>query len=377
MAKAPKGVSRRQIIERKLNEGGSNQIFNTSTPGIVLRSTMTEPAEDDDETEHVMLTENALMRILNRERLHPVLFAQSLLRAPFGYEGFVNASLMQQDLPLSSVLKGTLKPPDRFYASFFQSLYSALCSVADLGFCLMDLRPTNVVVDYLGRAQLIDLGVDYIEWMDEVLLEFFARDEGSNRRGPKSVPSGTKCARLRGMQLYFMLLLMYAHLKESYARFPSAQSLMTQLRGVLSRSCVPLHAAVELQNKSYLLQVLKGRVERYFNQDLKTFLLQYVQRNQLLAPNCSGKGFDVVINGRPYQGDRVSCCKGLNPRQVVLQRLLDREYPCKTTASLRRYAVDEDGQAVLLRRRAGAGSDEGQDEEVPLAVPSMTLSWTQ
>jgi len=344
---------------------------------MVLRATMAEPAEDDDDTEHSMLTENALMRILNRERLHPVLFAQSLLHAPFGYEGFVNASLMQQELPLSSVLKGGAEPPRGFYASFFQSLYSALCSVADLGLCLMDLRPHNVVVDYQGRARLIDLGIDYIEWMDEVLLEYFARDEGGIRRDLRSVPSGTKCARVRGMQLYFMLLLMYAHLQASYAKFPRAQSLMTQLRGVLSRSCMPLHAAVELQNESQLLQVLNGRVKRYFKQDLKTFLLQYVKLNELLAPNCSGKGFDVVINGRPYRGDQVSCWKGLSPRQVVLQRVLDREYPCKTTAPLRRYVVNDDGRAALLRRRAGADIGEGQDEEVPLAVQSMTLSWTQ
>jgi hypothetical protein len=381
-------VKSQVLVGDPLSKGSWNQIFTTSTPGLVLRSTMEEPEDDDTDTEREMMAENALMRIAAREELHPVLFAQSIVHAPFGYQGLVNASLMQQELPLSQVLKGKLQPPQSFDKDFFSSLYSAICAAADLGLCLTDLRPGNVVVDHKGRARLIDLGADYILWMDEVLLMYFVQERQGGRRSPRYFeesgnrqdPRGAICARTRGVQLYLMLLLMYRHL-QGYWQYPRGQRLAEQLRWVLSRSCVPLQALVSMQKHSELLQKLKDRIKHYFELDLKTFLIDYVRFYGLIEPNCTGKGFEVTINGKSYQDDTVTCRPGQSARRIGLQEFFDREYPCRTSPSLRRYAVEEDGQPVLMQRRTGKGFGKGSgkswDVKIPLVVKGMSLFWNR
>ena len=376
---------RELIIRAPIKAGGWNEGFSTSTLGVVLRSTMEEPEGDDAKTEREMRYENALMRIAAREWLHPVLFAQSIMHAPLGFQGLVNASLMQQELPLSEVLKEKLKVVPPGFTNFFESLYSALCTIADLGLCLTDLRPNNVVVDHKGHARLIDLGVDYIQWMDEGLLGYFEqanvgrRSQNVYEQDERPDPRGTKCARTRGTQLYLMLLLMFAHLDQLYRQYIKAQQLKAKLHWVLSRSCVPVHALVDLQDESDLMQMLESRIEHYFDLDLKKFLIDYVKFHGLLDKHCTGKGFDVTINRKLYQNDATTCRQGQGTRQVVLQEFLDTEYPCKmnTSSNLRRYAMGVDGQTALLQQRYNHGYGKASDVRVPVVVKGMSLFWNR
>lgn len=369
----PKWLPTPLQVQAILSQGGFNRVYKTSKDGVVLRASFKEP-KDPDAADVDLRLENALMRIGFKEGLHPILFAQSLFHAPLQFKGSVNASLMQQELPLAEVLKGTLTPPAAFDAKFAGSLYGALCAIADLGFCLTDIRPNNIVVDHQGRARLIDFGSDYIAWMDEEIWSYFAHQDERK---------GESCARTRGTQLYLMLLLLYAHLTEKYPQFPRAQQLAQYFQHILERSCVPLDALKVREGD--LLEKVANRVKHYFKQkDLDTFLGGYVKKNKLINDQCSGKGFDVIIGGKLYQNDDVTCRPGLPRRTSGIRDYNDREYPCRKVDNsgnevdsglLKEYIVEADGKTAVLKKGYSNLLKKKITQRMPLTVPAMSLIW--
>ena len=419
------------VPEECLGHGSSNTVFRTpvtfgGTP-TVLRVTSSAKRDEEELDERRARVEAALMRILARptEGIHPFIWAQGVMNAPVTCPGIIAATLMTQALPLVGFLSGET---DRVAAwALAQSLYVKLCRAADLGLCLCDVRPSNVLYDSKRtNCFLIDLGVDYVAWMDQRLVAMF--DSSKNRRGEsyweddgmddsyvypwqelagrrrdvrqfgggsfddmlfgrrgldgRTATIGTNarqnigsaCAKTRGVQLFFMVLLMRSHLVSMNTANGYAMARFFEMK--LKLSCVPLDKLHDLTEnsglKGDLMTMLMGRHWRYFRnrtaypsntskseygwQAFREFLLG--SHRLLQTHDCDGKTVtDVTIGGVSYQQDFASCAgnafAGRGLRSSAIMSFEDREYPCPFdgyTPAVR-YTIDSEGSAFQLRGR--------------------------
>jgi len=380
--------------------GGFNSVYFLDKD-LALRTTA---LLNDEIPEEELQREGALMRVLARAGIHPAVFAQTpngKAHAPFGYQGGAFSSLMQREVSLYNFLTQS-KYDDlaHLVPTLEATLFEAICKTADLGLCLLDLRPLNVVCLLpSGVCHLIDLGSDYLVWMDEKLLDLFREDEreqqqrrpafrasllrrtpGQQGRGPvvrAAAPAqlGSACAKTRGVQLYLMLLLMHRHLElgsQKYARYKEMASL---LRKRLADSCVPLDRLRELfpeecpEHDEGLGDILACRLQKYFKENQDTFLRDYVLTHRLMREGCSGKALDVVVvAGRDYSRDDAASCRGT--RASVLRRLGPRAYPCVERLPSLQYRVDDLGSASQLVQRPRKASS-----VTPIVTSDLTLDY--
>jgi hypothetical protein len=399
-----------------IGKGSFNNVYSMPSrhgpAGEILRTT-SATKRDNPEPPEDMMQENAIMRVAAMERIHPIIYAQKKkLSAPFRCEGDVSATLMERATPLRDFLLSSefdyLNSNQAMMTRVFSSLQDAICRTADLGLCLTDLRPENVLcVPQTGECYLIDFGSEYMIWMDERVFEMFETNGSQNpyERNPYETPRrtsaikarlGASCAKTRAVQLYLMLLLFYTHLRRGkYADVPRAKFLVEKFKGILANSCVPLQALPEPSEqhceKNYdyydakdLMHVLFCRVHHYFRKDLRWFLVDFVHRNGLLSSRCDGKTLDqVVVGGVTYSKDNVSC---RSLRQAVLRRLDDRIYPCTNVAQgilpPKQYTIDR-GEARLLVRGGkgfgkggkGKGSLQARFTGEPVEVPDLEMQY--
>jgi serine/threonine protein kinase len=227
--------------------------------------------------------------------------------------------------------------------------------LADLGFCLCDLRPANILFDPKSqRCHLIDMGLDFTVWMDPDLVQIFRGAVTAPSTKPSRAQSieylkrGAACSKTRGVQLYLMLLLLHKHLTSltDLKDLHRTKALVDFLASKLINSCVPLHSVLDLHGENYLsksrdcrvnsysdeepnklTRVLACRVKVYFRLErLSDFLLDYVKMNSLMHPECDGKSLDFVqVGGRVYSDDSVGCS---TYRVSTLRQLDGRAYPC-------------------------------------------------
>jgi len=360
-------------VRECLGHGSSNNVYNVAPArgwaDKVLRATSQLDREAPEPPE-AMSRENALMRIAAAEKIHPIIHAQSLMHAPFRCYGFVSATLMQKEVPFPKFLKNPefdhLNSDQAKLSNMFTSLYAAICRAADLGLCLCDIKPANVVcIPEKDKCHLIDFGLEFVVWMDPKVFEMFEHAEDAS-----GARDGAACANTRGVQLYIMLLLFYTHLTSfgDFLRSPRAQYFAGRLRGILAESCVPNQALLGLSDQyggykdqckqrheseedKDLMHILFCRVKRYFQKNLKWFLVDFVYKYGLRQRNCDGKSLEPIrVGGKEYSNDAVSCA---SKRGAVLRRLDERQYPCLNVESeilpQRQYIIDHGKASVKTK----------------------------
>jgi hypothetical protein len=385
--------------------GASRKSLAKTAPQTDVLRVTSKYRHDESEPLEEMKKENALMRVAAREGIHPIIYAQSLLAAPLGCHGSISATLMKRETSLFKYLKSDdvdAKTMNRL----FLSLYAAICRTADLGLCLCDLRPDNVLCDpQAGICHLIDLGLDYTVWMDDDLFELFKEEEARRDAGVVCKPKGdacddkqprclgAACAKTRGTQLYIMLLLFRAHLVydkklRGYAR---AKYFASKLSLILSKSCAPVqklldlfnvHESCEGEEPQGLVNILSCRVDHYFDKKLRQFLVEDVLGQKLVdIHGCDGKSLQhVVVNGTSYTRDDASC---FPKRQAMIRRIGDKPYPCekeemRCVIPERRYAVSEDGAAKVQLGGKSAGKGQTRRSAMlgePVEVPAVNLNF--
>ena len=120
------------------------------------------------------------------------------------------------------------------------SIYLQLCKASDIGLCLLDNKPANILCDAnTHRAYLIDLSPAWTNFMDESLVGMF-----------KDAPDSIRCSKTRGVQLYIMVLLLHMHLLHETSAMTERRHVMLRFYGkLLQDSCVPLHLMMSLTGR--------------------------------------------------------------------------------------------------------------------------------
>jgi hypothetical protein len=231
-------------------------------------------------------------------------------------------SLVDLEVPLVKFLDAP-GVDDRRADRLAASLWNRICSVADAGLFLADLKPDNVLYDAARtRCYLIDIS-DSI-FMDAALLALLA---GAGRTPEQA------CAQARGVKLAAMALLFYLHLEKDQAkrRATARQArFMAFFQARLQRSCLPLSLLRQLDTEPQedcFAGVLGLNVRHYFH--AKTGSLPaavkwfWDRAEQLLAqPSCPA----VVVAGQVYTTEDVGC-GGPRGRHLGLERI-GRRAPC-------------------------------------------------
>jgi len=345
-------------------DGSDNAVFDVPdavvngrpTP-MVLRSSK-EPVEDEDNLRY----ERSYAVIAAKEKIHPVIYALSILKMPVGCKGYRKLSLMGREKSLQDLLRHE-RDKDPAYAQFLSkpdvlslavsSVVGCLFRAADLGFCLLDVKPANILCSLsTGLCYLIDFSRQWSFWMPEELVDFFGQTQ-SDKRDPR-VSLGTPCARTRGVSLYLMCLLLYAHLKTYFhSTEPGALAfqLAERIRNILWNSCVPLELILEFSVKLIpesdqypFFYRLAKIVHAYFLKDagsweacLEWIFLTYPVKYKLVSPYCSGKDMHVSVDGVVFENDRLGSKGG--PREVGIELVGEAEYACPPLTAKRIYGV--------------------------------------
>lgn len=373
-------AQQRAVDAAQCKSGGFNSVY-LLDGSLALRTTSSSEPDSPADTEAELVKEGALMRVLARLGVHPTVYAQTPsdeAHAPRGYLGHVFSTLMQRETPLRDFLKSpAFDGQEALLPTLERTLFLAICKAADLGLCLLDLRPENVLCLLpQGICHIIDLGGDYCVWMDEQLLELFKDGEERARQARRVAGSaGSACAKVRGVQLYLMLLLMHRHLTQVGS--PRAVQLAALLAPRLTDSCIPIDLIRQLfprrcegDERVSLGEILACRLHRYFKERSSSFLRDYVTQFGLLRRSqCSGKALDVVVvAGRDYSRDDSASCFGT--RTAVLRSFAGRPYPCVDRLPRQQFIIDEQGQASLLLQRLRSRS-----EQVPLNAPALRVDF--
>lgn len=348
-----------------------------SAPALLRASTRAE----HDEAAELLKREQAFMLLFAREQIHPPVYASSVVPAPFGCHGDRLLSLMARGVDMVDLIEAPLNSKLGAYAwnpkwqrAALRSLRSCLIRAAELGFCLLDIKPANIIYDVSdATAYVIDLDPHSVVWMDEDLLTIYAgrRDGDAELRGRydddddwfssyarrrhddehTSYPP-VVCARTRGTQLYIMYLLFHCHMHKMLgaSQFNGSFGILVLefLRYALKSSCVPLQWLNDYAQHAHghfrgdLFQQLHDNVHHYFskeeaNQDPFTwFFLTYPIGEKLLSKLCSGKEAFVTVEGMSFRDDATSGAG----RGAVVEQVETRPYPCPLSRqSGRRYGI--------------------------------------
>lgn len=316
--------------------------------------------------------ERALLLLAQKERIHPVIHALSVLKAPFGCEGFRLASLEDHTVPFRDFLEGGGSGP---VPSLVDSFFGCFLRLDELGLCLCDISPESFSMDPVaGHCFVSSWNPNMCSWMDQGLLKFF--EDQQKREGiagaafARLKKRGTVCARVRGTQLYFMFLLLHMHLQE-HEESHRGRILMDRLEHLLMNSCVPLQALASVGKelckkakeanivetggvfiliavacKELLRPTLKDvdeDLQKLAEDDLvgllEWFLVTYPKKHGLLEPSCSGKDSYVEVDHASFEDDERTL--GGAKRSVFLAKYLGRSYPCPVSSFARRYELDE------------------------------------
>lgn len=357
-------------------------------------------SKEASKEEALLKHERSLLLLAEKERIHPVIHALSVLKAPFGCEGFRLASLEDHKVPLNVFLEeGT---EDRPAPSFVDYFFGCLLRLDELGLCLCDISPESFSMDpATGHCFVSSWNPAMCVWMDKGLMKFFEDREKQEKQEKRSAADaafarlkkrGTVCARVRGTQLYFMMLLLHMHMQE-HADTYWGGVLLERLRNFLRNSCVPLQAlvstgkelckqgqqenSVEAGGVFVLIAIACAKLLLPMLQDdedlqklsegdltglLEWFLVTYPKKHRLLEPSCSGKDSYVELDHASYEDDEKTL--GGSKRGVFLAKYLGRRYPCPVSSFARRYELDEQ-QLFSLR--------DGRRQQIH--VPSMRVGY--
>lgn len=374
-------------VEKPFGEKSTN---NTSSPVLGFKvKGRSVPAllraskrAERDEAAALLKQEQAFMLLFASEHLHPPVYASSIVPAPFGCHGDRLLSLMARGVVMKDLLDAAPKSRlgaytwnPKWQRAALRSLRSCLIRAAELGFCLLDIKPENIIYDVSdATAYVIDLDPNSVVWMDEDLLMIYAgRRDGdaelrrryddddddwfssyARRNDERASYPPVVCARTRGTQLYIMYLLFHCHMhnKLGASQINGSFSILVLafLKYALRSSCVPLQWINDYAQhtkghfRGNLFQQLHENVRHYFfsqeeaNQDPFTwFFLTYPIGENLLSKLCTGKEAFVTVEGLSFRDNRTS---GAGGRAVVVERVEDRPYPCPLShQSGRRYGI--------------------------------------
>jgi hypothetical protein len=381
------------MVGRELAKGADNAVYlvpgglvgNKPTPMLLRSSVRSEESPDE------LRKERAFAKIAEQERIHPVIYALGIRGAPLGCRGYRSLVLMDMETSLHDLLYAEQKKTQT-YAQFLsspglrqkavESILGCLFRTADLGLCLLDVKPANIVCSLeTGSCHLIDFDSAYVWWMPEEVLEVF--DPTNYHSSPQIRRAGAACARSRAVFLYLMLLLLYAHLQKDFtAQAPGtfASQLSDALKRVLAGSCVPLHTLLDHghayveggeqeEDASTFFHALALVLEHYFKEEVKQprspekllewFFLEYPLKKKLTSPFCSGKDLHVHIRGIPIEDDKRSVSGG--PREAGIEGVTDAHgdlvpYPCAPLLAARKYLVDRNFPFIKLFKVTNSAS---------------------
>lgn len=373
-------------VGKPLAAGGYNtsspvldfKIKGRSAPALLRSSTRGEHGEAAEQLKR----EQAFMLLFSREQIHPPVYASSIVPAPFGCHGDRLLSLMARGVVMRELLDAPPKSKlgaytwnPKWQRAALRSLRGCLIRAAELGFCLLDIKPENIVYDVSqAAAYVIDLDPHNVVWMDEDLLTIYGgREDDAPRRGrydedyddwfasyarrqrddERASYPPVVCARTRGTQLYIMYLLFHCHMHKTLGASPYNGSfgilVLEFLRYALSSSCVPLQTLNDYAQQAHgdfrgeLFPILHATVQHYFSKEEASqdpftwFFLTYPIGEKLLSKLCSGKEAFVTVEGAPFRDDDLS---GTGRRAAAVERDDDRPYPCPLSRrSGRRYGI--------------------------------------
>jgi hypothetical protein len=342
--------------------GGNNAVISFDDElQRLLRISSTSGSEEADG----MDTEHALMNVFSHASIHPKVYATTQIRGSPGVPN-VAASVMKRHTMLWDYIDNKTHGPTTRddTVRIAVSIYLQLCKASDIGLCLLDNKPANILCDAkTHRAYLIDLSPVWSIFMDESLMGMF-----------KDAPDSIRCSKTRGVQLYVMVLLLYMHLLHETDAMTERRRVMLRFYGkLLQDSCVPLHLMMSLTGPG-LPDKLSQLSSTYFFKNhvdshdrmmgLKLLLQLAIDRN-LIMKRC-GATDDVIVGGVRYDGELVSCT-GPGRRHFVLETLNGRVYPCKLTSPIHEAFRIVD--SVVSRKRSRSPLEE------VLQMPQLTLDY--
>jgi len=268
-----------------IGQGTYNAVFPTTDSALVARVSL--PARHEPRPEETR-REHALMQLFATEDVHPALSGISY--APERRPSSV--VLMRKELPLDQYLR--LPGSAEVCQALAQSLWRALCAVADAGICLMDIKPGNVLCDEARRkCYLIDF--DQLVYMDRDLVEAL-RSDGDE----------AACARARGVNLCVMALLMRCHLLRSRSTERS-RALRRALEEKLQRSELPFSLLTSLSTRkdTSFAGMLALNLRHYFWDKSSTprerVYRWFLKEAETLVRRA--RSGEVVVDGRRYGSD--------------------------------------------------------------------------
>jgi hypothetical protein len=332
-------------------QGTYNSVHDVS-PRTVLRRSM-KPFGHKPRQSAVRRTEHGLVALLSDLGLHPKVHA-----GLFDHEeaGGVAALLMQRYVPLNVFLRENDAYPHM--QLLVDSLLSTLCHVADLGLCLTDIKPGNMVVDpRFAAAYVIDVAPDFAVFADGRLLsELFESYRGKASWVKRYMAAADKpCAQSRALSVYVMLLLLATHAIR--LRTPRAEQFLRLLGLVLSRSCVPWD--VLIGSSGALAAQLQLQLTHYFGLTLEDFFTSWTQStvktdrgpSPVVHPSC----MEATVNGVRFDDHTSSCCCPDTKRQLRLASLDDEMDPCPAPAPDNfvvkgEKATRDDGSKIVVPR---------------------------
>jgi hypothetical protein len=344
-------------------------------PELVVRQSKPTAGEDFSDLEK----EAALMTLMHELGVQPRLHASSVRRTS-GTEGHAT-SVHDKGTGLKGWLEQIGGSEDEGRRAGL-SLLRKLCLVADLGFCLVDMKPDNAVM--VGDdLKLIDFSPTFSVFMDPELVGAFRLESAlfSSGLGPRHERGDLACAKARGMSLYLMLLMWYLFVSDPTSGAPREAGFLAVLREALRTSCVPLEVIEGLRDGA-LAEALRSCAYKYFfdvgnasptpterdrgEASALSDLVARVRREGLLDPGCVGRtSQEVRVLGVRFDRDDASCARASGRRHSVVTALDARPYPCPGQPRALK-ALRLVGSTVLSRRR-------GREERV-VRVASISRS---
>ena len=311
---------------------------------VIVRKTQEGMAEDANDVQ----TEEALMKLMSLKRIHPVLHAitHKLIISEGSPPMATSMSVMQKGESLDNWLREGGEHDDADGRRLAESLVKKLCLVSDMGYCMTDLKPGNVVV--IGKGvKLIDFSPTFTIFMDRSLFLNMSYSHG------RSIKHEELCSRTRGMSLYLMILLFYLFLKygpSEYKRNSRFEGFISVLHTKLIFSCVPVEAlllnggalkdALSKIVYHYIFSILRQEdvsddslVSQGISRALKD-LVKIIKNDRLTQTGCEGQ---VFVNGIDYTSPVASCVG--ERKWSIVSSVDNKPYPCPIAENIMQYKI--------------------------------------